>query len=394
MKILSSKRNISRLVSIVLGIIVWLILIYTEDASFNVKLKGLDVQIAGEHQLFENHLVITNKDDLKRASVSVRGKRSDIIKSMGDITATIDTSSIITPGAHDVKVQYNINTSAVYVSENNTPTIEVVVERTKTKELEVEVIQMGKTSDDIIVESILQDDKVIVEGASDDVDKVKYASIYVNVGELSADSDAEYKVMLLDSEHEEIEFENRIKADSEKIGVRNILHKKANLPVKITATDLDMEKYVLDITEMSRDKVSVGVLDGVEYKEAIYFVEIGEISEEFTGYTAKWKEESGVYMPEGMKEIKVQLRVLPNVKKNISVPIEVKGVEGQYEISEQNLILSVKGAEKDIVKENIEAIIDLKDYETGTHDVKVAVTLKKKTIFTNVDNHYVSVVIK
>ncbi len=394
MKILGSKKNMTRLASIVLGIIVWFIVIYTEDASFNVKLKGLDVQVTGEHQLFENHLVITNKDDLKRASVSVRGKRNDIIKAMGDITATIDTSSIVTPGTHNVKVLYNINTSAIYVAENNTPTIEVVVEKTKTKELDVEVIQMGKIDDETIVESVLAETKVMVEGAEEDVDKVKYATIYINVGELSTDSEAEYKVMLLGSEHEEIEFENRIKADKERISVKNILHKKANIPVKIEALDLDMEKYVLDIEEMSREKVSVGVGDGVDYKEAVYVVEVSENSDESISYTAQWKEQAGVYMPESMKRVKVQFKVLPNVKKTIAVPIEVEGVDGQYELSSGELILSIKGAEKDIVKENVQATVNLEEYKSGNHTVKVSVKLKKNTISADTDNHYISVVIK
>lgn len=394
MKILSSKKNISRLISIVLGIVVWIILIYTEDASFNVKLKGLDVQIAGEHQLFENHLVITNKDDLKRASVSVRGKRTDIIKSMGDITATVDVSGLLAPGSHNVKVLYNINTSAVYVSENNTPTIEVVLEKTKTKEMDVEVIQMGKIADDLIVESVLGEEKVIIEGAADDIDKVKYASVYVNIGELSADSEAEYKVMLLDSEHEEIEFENRVKADKEKIGVKNIIHKKATVPVKIDALDVDEEKYVLDVQSISKEKVSVGLLDGVFYNEAVYILNVREISDEPATFTAEWKEEPGVYMPENLKQLKVELSVVPNYKKTITVPIEVLGVDGQYELSDENLILNVKGAEKDITAENIHASIDLSEYKSGHHTVKVKVDLKKKTIDTNVDNHYISVVIK
>ena len=394
MKILGSKKNLTRLASIVLGIIVWFIVIYTEDASFNVTLKGLDVQVTGEHQLFENHLVITNKDDLKRASVAVRGKRNDIIKEMGDITATIDTSGIVTPGTHNVKVSYNINTSAVYVSENNTPTIEVIVEKTKTKELDVEVIQMGKISDETIVESVLKEEKVVVEGAAEDIDQISYASIYVNVGDLSEDMEGEYKVMLLDADHEEIEFQNRVKADKERISVKNILHKKATVPVKIVASDIDMEKYVLDIAEMSREKVSVGVDDGIDYREALYTLEIGQILAETSEYTARWKEQAGIYMPESMKQVKVELKVLPSVKKTIAVPIEVKGVDGQYDLSDKELILHVAGAQKDIIKENIQATLDLEGYENGSHIVKVSVKLKKNTISADTDNHYVSVVIK
>ena len=125
------KNSIMKLGSIILGIIIWVLVIYTENSNFETNINGIDIQVSGENTLISNNLVVINKEEIKDGAVKIRGKRSDIIESMGNVSANIDVSSITSPGTYDAKINYSVNSGALYITKRKKPTVSVEVERTK-----------------------------------------------------------------------------------------------------------------------------------------------------------------------------------------------------------------------------------------------------------------------
>ena len=221
------KNSIMKLGSIILGIIIWVLVIYTENSNFETNINGIDIQISGENTLISNNLVVINKEEIKDGAVKIRGKRSDIIESMGNVSANIDVSSITSPGVYDAKVNYSVNSGALYIMKRKTPTVSVEVERTKLKELDVEIVQNEESvNNEMIVESISDIEKVSIEGSKEDMEKIKRAVIFVDVGNMTEDNVSEYQVVFTDEQLREVNFKNKVYKHDGYVKVINKVYKK------------------------------------------------------------------------------------------------------------------------------------------------------------------------
>lgn len=369
------KRVILRFVSVIVGIIIWFMIVYTENASIDANLRGIPVQVTGESTLMTNSLVLVNKDDIGNASLAVRGKRGDIIKAMGNITAVADVSKITSPGTYDIKVSYELNTNALYITNIKTADVKLVVEKAVTKEFDVEVINGGSTSDDLVIESIPDAAKITVAGAAADIDKIAHAAVFVDVTDMTENTVSDYQVKLVDDQLRELEFDNEILAEYENIKVTSVIYQKAILPIKVYFPDKYNDEYVFETTYQSKKDIAVGIDDETEVSEIKAVIDEDEFDIEKEEYTVKLQEEEGVYIPSEEK-VKIRIKAIPIVEKEITVGLEVKGNERQYEAAEK-INIKVRGGESYITEENITASIDIEKLKSGSHNVKVDVEFSK-----------------
>lgn len=369
------KNSIMKLGSIILGIIIWVLVIYTENSNFETNINGIDIQVSGENTLISNNLVVINKEEIKDGAVKIRGKRSDIIESMGNVSANIDVSSITSPGTYDAKINYSVNSGALYITKRKKPTVSVEVERTKLKEFDVEIIQNDEFADEkIIVESVSELDKVSIEGAKTDIEKIKHAVLFVDVENMTEDNVSEYQVVFTDEQFKEVEFENKVYKHDEYVKVTNKIYQKAVLPVEIEFNE-DKNKYVIETEWISEKNVVVGLGEGTDVKSLK--VKIDEkLGSEAKEYTAKLQDLTGIYMPDA-QDVKVKARALPIVSREVTVPVEVIFDDNQKYIVDEKIKLKAKGAEEYINEKNIKAKVNIKGLTPGVHNVKVEIVTEK-----------------
>ena len=369
------KNSIMKLGSIILGIIIWVLVIYTENSNFETNINGIDIQVSGENTLISNNLVVINKEEIKDGAVKIRGKRSDIIESMGNVSANIDVSSITSPGIYDAKINYSVNSGALYITKRKKPTVSVEVERTKLKEFDVEIIQNDEFADEkIIVESVSELDKVSIEGAKTDIEKIKHAVLFVDVENMTEDNVSEYQVVFTDEQFREVEFENKVYKHDEYVKVTNKIYQKAVLPVEIEFNE-DKNKYVIETEWISEKNVIVGLGEGTDVKSLK--VKIDEkLGSEAKEYTAKLQDLTGIYMPDA-QDVKVKARALPIVSREVTVPVEVIFDDNQKYIVDEKIKLKAKGAEEYINEKNIKAKVNIKGLTPGVHNVKVEIVTEK-----------------
>ena len=199
------RRFVSKIAAAVLGLIVWVIIINVEDANFSTRVNDIPIQVSGEIVLESNDLVVSNKGELGKASIRARGKRSDIINSMDNIYATADVSRITEPGEYNIKVSYDVSSNAIYITEQKTKSVKVIVEKMQRKEVDIVAVQSGTAEDSgKIVESAPVIRKAEVRGTANDLAKVKYAAVFVDIDGLIVDSETTGSIVAVDEQFKKL----------------------------------------------------------------------------------------------------------------------------------------------------------------------------------------------
>ncbi len=391
-KNVSNKKFIKRLLSVITGIILWVIIVYIEDASFDTTLKGIPVQISGESAIIQSDLVVVNEDDLGSASISVRGKRADIINAMDEITAVADVSKITTPGVYNIKVSYDLATNALYITERKTESVEVVIERAVTREFDILVVQEGVNPDsDIIIETKTNFKTVNVKAAARDIERIDAMAAFVDISGMVQDNVSKFPIKPVDKQKKEIKLDY-MHTEYDGIEVESLLHQKKKLPIEIEFNEKDMKKFVFEVEAISAKEAEVVVLEGVTIESLKVPIDYDERAGKLE-YTTQIEEIEGVYIPPKYENITVKLKVQPKVDKTVTVPLAVIAGEKAENSLPTEIDLHLKGAEADLLDDNVKATLDLSGYRTGHQSVKVLVEFLKDNM-SLAEEKYIDVQIK
>lgn len=387
-----NKRFITKILSVIAGIIFWVIIVYIEDASFDTTLKGIPVQLSGEATIIQSDLVVVNKDEIGTAGISVRGKRSDIINSMDNISAVADISKITSPGVYNIKVSYDLATNALYITERKTQSVEIVVERAIEKEFDVDIVQMGTNQNsNVIIETKTDSKKVIVKAAARDIERINSMAAFVDISKMTEDNISKYPIKAVDEQMREIKLDY-IYSEYDGIEVRSTLYKKVKLPIEVEFNQRDMKKYAFEIESISAKEAEVGILDDIEVESLKLPLDYNDEIDELK-YTLPIKPVNGVYIPPEYENITVKLKVQPIVEKTITVPLTVISKEKAAIDIPKEISVKLKGAQNKLLPENVKATVDLSEYRTGHHNIKVLVESLKDNIIVT-EEKYIDIQIK
>ena len=84
-KFTASDRFKTIVTSIICAVAIWLMVVYINDPSITITLNDVDIRFSGEMALKEKGFVITGKSELPSISVSISGRRSDLIDYMDSV---------------------------------------------------------------------------------------------------------------------------------------------------------------------------------------------------------------------------------------------------------------------------------------------------------------------
>lgn len=375
------RKFFTRIISIVIGLALWAIIIYTEDANFDTTIKSIPIQISGESILTENDLIVANRSSIGEAVISVRGKRSDIIGSMGSIYATADVSKIEAPGRYNIKLTYELATNALYITRRRVSSVEIVVEKAVSKEFELEVIHQGTNPNSgVLTESVPEKKKITVKGTAADIAEVKHMAVYVDISEMLTETASSYPVTALDEQYRAVKTENELYREFDSVNVLSTLHSKRTLPVEIVFAEEDRKKYAFEIESVSAKEIEVGAAEDVAVSSLRAVLDYNEETgaEE---YVLKVEQPEGVYIPENSKTVTVRLKAYPMKEQYVTVPLTVNAESDKDYSAPAEISIRVCGAEQYLNAQNITAEADIIGLETGQHNVEVKISFAKEAMY-------------
>ena len=256
-----------KILSVLFAIILWLLVINTEDPVISRNFKGIKVQVINEDEISEIDKVYEIVEG-STVDITVRGRRT-VVDQLGnaDFIATADLGKL--SDVYAVKIDV-LPTKAslkdeLTISCKGNDTLKVELEEKETKQVPVTIITQGTPANGYAVGS----DKVIVKspniievtGAQSLVKKVKGARVYVNVNNVYKDFELIATPILVDSDGDEVVGAERLRKSSENVTINMKIFKTKEVDVEVTATGTVKDGYVVDSVEYEPKKVLVAGLE-------------------------------------------------------------------------------------------------------------------------------------
>ncbi len=381
----TKKRLVQQILSVFIAIILWIIIINTENPSINTTLSSVSVTLKGEEKLTDQDLMVVNKHTIPGASAVIKGKRADLINVMGNITAGIDLSDITSAGEYKLRPTFEIPSNSVSVTKINTPEISVTVEPMKQKTLHVEIKQKNAEKNKAyIVESLSDITKVEIKGESGDIDTIDHASVYVDVGTMTRNTLSQYRLVFEDENNSEVIPVNSIYCDTETISVKNNVYDIITLNVDVQLPSLIDNRYSVKLIDCETETVKAGIKSDAA-RTTTTVTASALLIEPVPGtqkYTLMLTVPPGIYIPKEEQSITVELEVFEPVEKFVSVPLTVKNTkQRQYTLKTENVSILISGPEEKLKSENLICETDIDEIiNPGDYQLPVKVTSKEKDI--------------
>lgn len=361
-----------QILSVLVAIVIWFVILYTENPALEVTISDIRIQYTGESQLFEDGLILMDKAELPAASVEVRGSRSDLMDSMNEITASVDLSNITAAGEYRLPVNYELPTGSIYINRKRLNAVTVTVENVAEKDVPVQILQIGADRDrSKIIQSVPEVDKVHVRGAKSDVDQIERALVSVDVTTLEEHNTQKYSFILADGNDTQVTPVNELVTDIEVISIQNNVFLRKTVPLSVTFPEAVFEEYAVHIESLSKTELDIGVADLEGAPDQIEVEYNGSLSEDTDTYTVELTAPEGVYIPDESVEMKAS--VTKKTVQTLDVPVEVINSSSTYSLAPASVSITLRGPADKLNTDNVKATADLSGLPVGVHSVSVEV---------------------
>ena len=215
---------IAYLLCLVVAFGIWAYVTSTETNEYEYQFKGVVVNLEGTAALKENYNLSPISGYGNEITVTVKGRRSDILEyTADDIFAYVDLSSVKTPDRHSLEVHVELPENIQFVSAEPSK-INVFVDEIVEKQVPIDVHVIYSCEDNITVydpvindEDILQD-KITITGPKTVVDTIEYALIEKDLGNVTTGVNFKSTFTLIDTSGDEV-TNPYVKSDVNEIAV-------------------------------------------------------------------------------------------------------------------------------------------------------------------------------
>jgi len=382
MKILNNSKLLLKIFSTLIAVVLWFAVTYTEDPSINQHIGNLDKVFTGESVLAEKGLIIVNKDDLQSLSVTVRGRRSNVINALDNVTASVDVSRITEAGTHEVPVDYLYPSNLVMLTKARYSTIAVTAEKLVTREVPIRIksTQNKKAKDQIIeLESTVS--SVKVTGAQSYVGKISYALVEINEADISTNGTTNYSYKLYDKDGTVWDDQYMTSKSPLSVPVTHNIYKKSEIPVKVILYEGIAQEYALTVKKQSAETLTVGSIDGV-LPEALYAVITEDLLDVQGSVTLNIRIPDNIYLKDDSATITAEFEIEPKSVHYIEVPVTFENLPEDKVISvdTKKVRVHVQCAKDDAKADNISAILDASELEEGVETTVILEILAEENI--------------
>ncbi len=329
MKKKQSKSRTQKLqtiaLSVLLSIIVWLLVVYINDPDITTTVSDLNVRFVGEMPLREKELAITGKDKIPSLSVTVTGKRSDLISFMDHLYVEVDVSDIFTVGEYNLTGTISIPTTRITVEKENYGEIPVTIEPLTSKDITVSVKQSGAIKNKL-VQSVISDPKVTITGAKSEVDNVAGAVATVDISNLRDDGTERVSYLLTDASGSLINSNETLESTRSYVEVTHTIYNEKTLPViPLLTAELDKDYIIKDNKAVvTPSTVTVGITP--DNTDDLLIARITKINGDGS-ITCELENSNGMYIPAESREIKIKAEIVKKVTANTELEVHIENVQ-------------------------------------------------------------------
>ena len=397
-----SKTNTLLFISLILAVLLFIVIdqqILKYSQSTAEVLESLPVRA----DYNETYYVVEGIPE--SVDITLIGSKTDlfIAKQMPSPDIVVDLTNLGV-GKHEVEIKYNQSVGNLkYMINPSTVTVEIFEKKTETATVTYDLLNQGSLDNKLIVDSVVLDsDEVSISGAEYKLNQVAVVKALVDLSEIGATKDGEYKIenaplKAYNSKGEVVDVEI---VPSKINGTVTIKSPKEEIQIKIVTKGEVVFGKAIKAINQSDDKVTVyGSADAIaELKAKGIEVEINvsDLKENKT-YKIDLPKPVGIKSM-SVSSITVEVKLDTISDKNIeNITIDLGPVDDGYVANVSNpqdekLAVNVQGVESvinDVTEEDIYAYVDLKGKGPGKHtveifvkcdDTRITCTRLKKTI--------------
>lgn len=362
------------IISIIAAIFIWAAISHINPPTIRTTISNLPVRFTGEEQLKNIGLTVVDKSAIPMLSVSVKGKKNDLLSLSGGIYVEVDVSSISNKGEYNLTGNVTLPSSAITINSVKFDSVPVKVEEIISKEIPLRAAQTGSINGKL-VRTVPEQETVIITGAKSEVDAVSYGEAAVDISKASDGYKIDAPYMLMNENDAPISRNETISSSKTHINVICTLYDAVTLPVRARLSDALADTYTLDedATVIMPSSIEAGLKD-VSAKNVEVVINSAE-----NDLKGTLTEIEGMYIPEASKQVRIKAAIKKKVTKTISVNVKPGNLKTNLKAYIEPVNITVSGAEEDIAAANINASVDLSGYGSGVFTLPVIIDSRKLT---------------
>ncbi len=364
----TENRIALQLVSVFIAIVLWFIISYTENPVISITVNNIKVEYRGLDKLEERGLTIPDASKNPNLTMSVSGKRSDLLTVLQKARAYVDVSDIDTSDTYTLDVKTDMPTNAVTISKQKFKTLDVTVEPIVEKDVPVIVRQTDKNKE-YLVKSTPQQNTVRFTGAESLLNNVSCVMVAVSTIDMKNDNMQKYNYRIMDSNNSEVDDKNSFRTDTSSILVYNELYTPKLMGVDINIPESVSSMYDVDILQVLT--VMAGIKDGAPERLSAQFPE-NAITDVGSGdYTVNINSADKVYIESENITQKIRAVVTKKELQYVQIPVRFKNVaEGLKAWCETPVIDTyINCVPSKLKADSLVAYADMNGLGEGTHEI-------------------------
>lgn len=366
------------IISLIFAIALWVVVGIVNNPDIHNTITSLPIHYIGRDALEEQGLTLIAPTEKLASSVTISGKRGDLLNRHDEIFINVDVSGISKQGEYSLKGATQINDNRISIVRENIGEIDIVVEEIAKKEIPVEINQTG-TLKDKLVKTVPQISKISVSGARSEIEALNKAVATIDIAKLEENSTVYTEFKFCDEADTILTKAQTLTPAIDKIPVDLTLYNEKTLPVKLRLSDEFKGKYCVDYdnTQISKTSVTVGLLP--DYEADCVYVDVNSISDESADFALICEE--GMYIPDAISSIRITPKVLSLTSKHIDIPLRAtnlgEGLSADFPETVTGVLISTPAGVDD---SSLFLVIDLNGLDKGSHNVKAQITDDKAYI--------------
>jgi len=386
----------SKLLAFIGAFFIWFYVMGAESPTSEKSFSNINVSLKNTSYMTENYGFSVLSGYNVTCDVTLYGKMSDLNRlSREDIEAYVDLSVIDAAGSIELPIQASLP-NGVTLSASFPERIRVYVDNTTTKTVPVKVVPSFSKPSDIVIETPELDyDRVTVSGPAAELDRIEYAKLSVDLGEVTKSIDASGKIVLMDKEG------FAVSNPYVKCNVSEVLASFSVYKYKDVALTVDTKYGYLDPSKLSLNisPKSIRVRGEPEAVNAIdkltaTIIDEKMMTENTTNYSVSIKLPEGVEWVDGENDSIVNVSIEAtlvdlhsrtlNYTLDFSTITVIPPATGRdYTILTSKINFKIRGeyvAVNMALSEDLNIILDLSDYSSsGTFNVPLTVEFENES---------------
>lgn len=266
------KYNIGyKLLAVLMAVGFWFYVMGVYNPNKNLTINNVVINYVGENQMLAKYGYEIIDGKQSTLSVTIKGKRSDIINiSADDIIAQVDLSKITSPGKQRLPCKIIMPKSGIEIVNKDDMYITVFADRmTEVKVNVIAQIDGSAKTGYTLGTPVLSPSTVTVKGPNSEVSNISYAKVTADTGVTDSSYYGEKDYTLINNDGNEFTSDYAVKMTGKiKVTVPVLLHKEVSLKVSLHETgSLSADNVAVAITpseiEISGERTAVESINSI-----------------------------------------------------------------------------------------------------------------------------------